>query len=385
MQKMKIKSTILSSEEKGTLKWFLTLFYLIMVVYDVFYYFIYPKFITNTSVGLPSKFGYFVYLIMIALIPVAIYLSKKDKHFLVKYLVVLTYLVLSICNDVSYYINSSLEYKSGNIAEMFVILFSPIFVSKRFFYVVSIGEISRYLLTGAILQSYEAFFPILLTLVFSLIALIFLYRFQSYVNAVKTSYDEQLEGMVKGVIAALELKDPYTRGHSERVASYALTLAKEVKQFTNEELKAFNYACLLHDIGKVNIPDQILMKPSKLTNEEFEVIKTHPVVGAEAVKNIEGLKGNISVIRSHHERWDGNGYPDNLKGENIPFLARIVAIADAFDAMTSSRSYRSALPAEEAYKRIIEGQGTQFDPNLVEVFKKVFPTWKKTQNSIMHK
>lgn len=373
---MKIKSTILSSEEKGTLKWFLTLFYLIMIVYDLFYYIIYPKFITGTAPGLPSKFGYVVYFIMFMLIPIAIYLSKKDKLYLVKYLVVIAYMILSICNDLSYYLISEAEYKSGNIAEMIVVLFSPIFVSTRFFYIVSIGALVRYLLTGAILQTTEVFFPMLITALFSIIALIFLFRFKSYVNAVKTSYDEQLEGMVKGVIAALELKDPYTRGHSERVASYALSLAKEVKQFTNEELVAFNYACLLHDIGKVNIPDQILMKPSKLTNEEFEIIKTHPVVGAEAVKNIEGLKGNICVIRSHHERWDGKGYPDNLQGENIPLLARIVAIADAFDAMTSSRSYRNALPAEEAYKRIIEGKGTQFDPNLVEEFKKVFPSWE---------
>ncbi|MFD1779008.1 HD-GYP domain-containing protein [Fredinandcohnia salidurans] len=377
MQKMKSKSTILSSEEKGTLKWFLGLFYLIMIVYDLFYYIIYPKFVTGTSPGLPSKFGYVVYIIMFLLIPVAIYLSKKDKLYLTKYVVVITYMVLSILNDVSFYLNSSYEYKSGNLAEMFIVLFSPIFVSKRFYYVVTIGEFIRYLIIGGILRTSDAFFPLILTAVFSVIALIFLFRFQSYVQAVKTSYNEQLEGMVKGVIAALELKDPYTRGHSERVASYALSLAKEVKEFTNEELMAFNYACLLHDIGKVNIPDQILMKPSKLTKEEFEVIKTHPVVGAEAVKNIEGLKGNISVIRSHHERWDGKGYPDNLQGENIPYLARIVAIADAFDAMTSSRSYRSALPAEEAYKRIIEGQGTQFDPNLVETFKEVFPTWEK--------
>lgn len=375
---MKSKSRILSSEEKGTLKWFLGLFYLIMIVYDLFYYFIYPKFVLGTSPGLPSKFGYVVYFIMILLIPIAIYLSKKDKHRIVKYLVIITYMILSTCNDISIYISNNLdEYRSGNIAEMIIVLFSPIFVNKRFYSVVSICAITRYLLTGAILRANDAFLPLLITIVFSIIALIFLFRFQSYVQAVKTSYDEQLEGMVKGVIAALELKDPYTRGHSERVASYASSLAKEVTQFSNEELMAFNYACLLHDIGKVNIPDQILMKPSKLTNEEYEVIKTHPVVGAEAVKNIEGLQGNISVIRSHHERWDGKGYPDNLQGEDIPYLARIVAIADAFDAMTSSRSYRSALPAEEAYKRIIEGKGTQFDPNLVESFKKVFLSWEK--------
>ena len=99
-----------------------------------------------------------------------------------------------------------------------------------------------------------------------------------------------LEGIVKGVIATLELKDPYTRGHSERVASYAFISCTKIGKFSQEELKSFNYACLFHDIGKVNIPDQILMKPAKLTKEEFDIIKTHPVVGAEAIKNVEGIK-----------------------------------------------------------------------------------------------
>ena len=121
-------------------------------------------------------------------------------------------------------------------------------------------------------------------------------------------------------------------------------------KFSKEEQKSFYYACLLHDIGKVNIPDQILMKPGKLTKEEFEIIKSHPVVGEEAVKNVEGIRDSICVIRSHHERWDGKGYPDQLEGEEIPLLARVSAIADAFDAMTSSRSYREAMPVEEAYR-----------------------------------
>jgi HD-GYP domain-containing protein (c-di-GMP phosphodiesterase class II) len=152
-------------------------------------------------------------------------------------------------------------------------------------------------------------------------------------------------------------------------------LAKKASNLTYEELKSFNYACLLHDIGKINIPDQILMKPSKLTKEEFEIIKSHPIVGAEAIKNVDGLGENICVIRSHHERWDGSGYPDRFKGEEIPFLARVTAIADAFDAMTSSRSYRAAMPVDKAYQHILEAAGTQFDPNLVEEFKVIFPKW----------
>lgn len=202
-----------------------------------------------------------------------------------------------------------------------------------------------------------------------------LVRFLGYVRAISNSYDNQLEGIVKGVIATLELKDPYTRGHSERVAMYALILAQQIGELSKEEQKSFYHACLLHDIGKVHIPDSILMKPGKLSFEEFEIIKSHPEVGAEAVKDVDGIKASLCVIRSHHERWDGKGYPDQLKGEQIPLLARVTAIADAFDAMTSSRSYRAALPVDEAYNRIIIGAGSQFDPVLVEEFKKVYPTW----------
>ena len=131
----------------------------------------------------------------------------------------------------------------------------------------------------------------------------------------------------------------------------------------------------MHDIGKVNIPDTILTKSGKLTDEEYEIVKTHPVVGAKAIEDVEGIADNIAVVYHHHERWDGKGYPDGLVGEETPLVARITAIADAFDAMTSTRSYRPALPFEEAYKRILDGKGSQFDPELVEVFKQVYPDW----------
>lgn len=209
----------------------------------------------------------------------------------------------------------------------------------------------------------------------AIIAYILLHRFLSYVKVLKTSYDEQLAGIVKGVIATLELKDPYTRGHSERVAEYALNLAKASGKLKESDLDHFYYACLLHDIGKVNIPDTILTKYGKLTDEEYEIVKTHPVVGAKAIEDVDGIADNIAVVYHHHERWDGMGYPDGLVGEKTPLVARITSIADAFDAMTSTRSYRPALPLEEAYKRILDGSGSQFDPELVEVFKKVYPDW----------
>ncbi|EJR72174.1 hypothetical protein IK7_06000 [Bacillus cereus VD156] len=142
-------------------------------------------------------------------------------------------------------------------------------------------------------------------------------------------------------------------------------------------MKKFHFICLLHDIGKIGIPDEVLNKASSLTEEEYNIIKAHPQLGLEVFKNISLIKGSEAIILSHHERWDGNGYPQKLRGNQIPLCARIVAIADAFDAMTSSRAYRSALSPKEAYRRIIEGSGTQFDPAIVNVFKKVFPLWEK--------
>ncbi|MDR4887947.1 HD-GYP domain-containing protein [Fredinandcohnia sp. QZ13] len=374
MQKMNKKSVFLY-EEKRTVTWFSTLFFIILIGYDIFFYYIYPSYVPGMPSGFPSLFSYVMYIFLLLLLPILFINNRKNKQYLTKYYFFFTYTTLSFIGELIAYWDKPELFSSGNAVEVFLVLFSPIFVNKRFYWTVVIGLIFKYLLLGGILANTLVAFPIVLTTVLAIIAYIILNRFQSYITALSTSYDQQMEGIVKGVIAALELKDPYTRGHSERVAKYAMVLAKELGVFANDELKSFNYACLLHDIGKVNIPDSILMKPAKLTNEEYEVIKTHPVVGEEAVKNVEGLGSSLSIIRSHHERWDGKGYPDQLKCEDIPLNARVVAIADAFDAMTSSRSYRGALPVEEAYNRIVQGQGTQFDPNLVELFKKVYPQW----------
>ncbi|MCM3585504.1 HD-GYP domain-containing protein [Mesobacillus maritimus] len=369
----------LMHEEQRALKWFLIMFYLISVVYDLFYYVIFKKYVYNLEPGLPG-FGYVYYVLLFALLPLLYLLSKKGKVTSIKYIFIFLFLLLSTINDAVYYLGKNLsdtQIGTGNVVEVFVILFTPMFVNRRFFHFVFLGMVLKYLVIWGLLQSNTVLLPLILYLFVSGIAYVLLKRFQSYLQAFKTSYDEQLRGIVKGVIATIELKDPYTRGHSERVAQYARSLAVATGNYNEDELNSFHYACLLHDIGKVNIPDQILMKPGRLTSEEFEVIKTHPVVGVEAVKKVQGLDQSLDVIKSHHERWDGKGYPDQLKEEEISQLARIVSIADAFDAMTSSRSYRSALPVDEAYKRIIEGKGTQFDPSLVELFQKVYPQWVK--------
>jgi putative nucleotidyltransferase with HDIG domain len=363
--------------EKRTMKWFLALFYIISISFDLFSDYIIPKFVPKLNDTSPNEMGYRIYLFLFGLIPVATYLYKQKKQHSIKYVYFISYTLLTLINDSISYINSSAPYKSGNIVEMFWLLLCPIFVNKRFVKLVSLGLILKYTIVGLIIQSPNVVNAILLIGLLSVLSFIILNRFQSYVDAVKTSYDQQLIGIVKGVIATLELKDPYTRGHSERVASYALILAKELGFFNEEELKSFNYACLLHDIGKINIPDHILMKPTSLTKEEYEIIKSHTIVGAEAVSKVVGFSNTIDVIQYHHERWDGKGYPNGLKGEEIPYLARITSIADAFDAMTSSRSYRAALSVEEAYKRILEGRGTQFDPKLVDSFVKVYTSWKE--------
>jgi putative nucleotidyltransferase with HDIG domain len=367
----KINETLLIDEEQRALKWFLTLFYFIYIFYEVFYHFFYK----NIDSNLPRDINFLTYIGLIFLLPLPWILRRRGKVHLVKYIFVIGYLIISIFNEILIYSKGNLEYQSGNAVELLIVLFTPFFVNTRFFWVVTSALISKYLFFGVLLESELILAPVTFLVILSGMAFILLKRFQSYVRSVKNSFEYQLEGIVKGVIATIELKDPYTRGHSERVAYYANSLATKTGVFTEEELSAFNYACLLHDIGKVNIPDSILMKPGKLSKEEFDVIKTHPTVGAEAIIKVRGLEDSIDVIKSHHERWDGKGYPEQLKGDKIPYLARIVSIADAFDAMTSSRSYRAAMPVEEAYKRILEGKGTQFDPNLVEMFIDVFPDW----------
>lgn len=373
-----MKNTSLLHEEKKATVLFMSMFYIVFFLYDIIYYNLFP-FLPWMADVVPDGIWYFLsfikHFVIICLIPITFYLFKKGKPDKVKYIVVITYLVSNLITDIYYYFGSSESYSSGNLVELVIILFSPIFINKRFFYLVTVGLVLKYLLVGVFIQDPVIFFPVAIVIILAGIAYILLHRILNYVKALTISYDEQLAGMVKGVIATLELKDPYTRGHSERVAEYAMSLAKATGEVKESELPHFYYACLLHDIGKVNIPDTILAKYGKLTDEEYEVIKTHPVVGAKAVEDVEGIADHIAVVYHHHERWDGKGYPDGLVGEETPVIARITALADAFDAMTSTRSYRPALPFEEAYKRIVEGKGSQFDPKLVEIFKQVYPDW----------
>ncbi|PYI52588.1 HD-GYP domain-containing protein [Paenibacillus flagellatus] len=176
-----------------------------------------------------------------------------------------------------------------------------------------------------------------------------------------------LSPSVRALILATETKDPYTAGHNFRVTMYALRLAEEL-QLAPELLRALAQGAIVHDVGKINVPDAILNKPGRLTDEERKVIEQHPVKGYELCRSLGFMKEELDIIRSHHERWNGTGYPDRLQGERIPLLARIVAVADVYDALTSNRSYRQARTHAEAIAFLNDQKGAHFDPACVDAW-----------------
>ena len=165
----------------------------------------------------------------------------------------------------------------------------------------------------------------------------------------------------------VEAKDPYTRGHSDRVSSYSVLLGKYLN-LPDEDLKQLKIGGLFHDIGKIGIPDSILLKEAKLTDDEYSEIKNHPSIGAHILCNAEAFQNIIPIVKHHHEKFDGTGYPGKLQGNDIPYLARIAAVADTFDAMTSRRTYRDSLPLDVVKAEIERCSGTQFDPQIANVF-----------------
>ena len=170
------------------------------------------------------------------------------------------------------------------------------------------------------------------------------------------AYDET----VKGLVAAIEAKDPYTRGHAQRVSQLS-EMSARAYGLSEERCRAIRYSALMHDVGKLGVWNKVLKKPGKLTPEEFEHMKDHPVLGVEIVSEIDLLQEAIDGVRHHHERMDGQGYPDGLKGEDIPLFARLIMVCDAFDSMTSTRVYRVAKTIEEAFAELRRCAGTQFD------------------------
>lgn len=176
--------------------------------------------------------------------------------------------------------------------------------------------------------------------------------------------------VMKTLAGTIDAKDKYTNGHSVRVAEYSKMIAARMN-LSEQEQEDIYYIGLLHDIGKIGIPDEIINKTSKLTEEEYAVIKTHPVIGSEILEKMSELPVIAIGARWHHERYDGKGYPDGLVGENIPLVARIIGVADAYDAMSSKRSYRQVLPQDYIRNELQNGAGFQFDPKIARVMLQI--------------
>jgi len=182
--------------------------------------------------------------------------------------------------------------------------------------------------------------------------------------------------------AALDVRDAETKGHSERVVAYSLRLGRQLK-LSEKEMIALEQGALLHDIGKIGVPDAILLKPGKLTPQEWEKMRMHTIIGVKIIKDIDFLQGAIPVVGQHHEHWDGSGYSNGLKGEEIALNARIFAVADTIDAMTSDRPYRKALPLEVVEKELRKYCGTQFDPMVVDAFLQIpYEEWTQIKQQI---
>ena len=196
---------------------------------------------------------------------------------------------------------------------------------------------------------------------------------------VKTKENEGLSlRIVQALAAAIDAKDAYTNGHSGRVADYAVRIAAHFGYSIRAQQEIY-MAGLLHDVGKIGVPDEIINKPGKLTAEEYEIIKTHPAIGDRILKTIRERPELAVAARWHHERYNGTGYPDGLAGNAIPEIARIIAVADAYDAMTSRRSYRDILPAEEVRSELEKGKGTQFDPAFADIMLSIMDEESKGQ------
>jgi HD-GYP domain-containing protein (c-di-GMP phosphodiesterase class II) len=193
---------------------------------------------------------------------------------------------------------------------------------------------------------------------------------------IKKNFFETVEALAE----AIEKKDHYTGGHTKRVVYYAMCISKYL-QVSSEELEKIRLGAILHDVGKIGIEDKILKKNAPLDPEEWKVMQTHPELGYDIMRRVEGLRDVIGGMRYHHERWDGRGYPLGLKGEEIPLMARIISVADTYDAMVSTRPYRKGIEPKVAFDEILRHRGSQFDPLVVEAFIEAFEKEKMGKGS----
>jgi putative nucleotidyltransferase with HDIG domain len=207
--------------------------------------------------------------------------------------------------------------------------------------------------------------------------------FNTMMQSVKAAEEERLSayvGTIRALALALDARDPYTAGHSERVSALSLAIGR-CMWLDDTQLEVLRLGALLHDIGKIGISDQVLMKPGPLTGEEYEIIKQHPVVGARILRSVPFLEAHIPIVELHHERPDGKGYPHGLRGTEIPLVASIVHVADAFDAITSARAYRPARAASEGLRELWRCAGAQFDAEVVHALAKALPDIDRSRSA----
>jgi HD-GYP domain-containing protein (c-di-GMP phosphodiesterase class II) len=178
---------------------------------------------------------------------------------------------------------------------------------------------------------------------------------------------ETFYGVSMALAEALEKRDYYTGGHTNRVSSYCMAIGSQLN-LGEKEMESLWLASILHDVGKIGVEDRVLQKPGQLDTEEFALMSRHSEYGSEILSHIKSHRAVIPGVRGHHEKYDGNGYPDQLKGSQIPLVARIISVADAFDAMTSDRPYRKALSHKQAFAELVRCKESQFDPDVVDAF-----------------
>lgn len=265
----------------------------------------------------------------------------------------------------------------GHVIFYIIPIYAVLFRARIYFVFSFFCSVIGYI-TVLLLQPFISFYPLFeLVQLFVFTTYTVILYYVSTVSAKQEKLNSMYTKTMEALVLAIEAKDDYTRGHSTRVSEYSMILGTTLKNNGFQvDLEILRISSLLHDIGKVNIPIEILQKKGKLTKEEYEEIKKHPAFGAEIAISLEFPEEITKPILSHHERKDGNGYPLGLKGEEIPLLARIISIADTFDALTTNRSYRNAYSIQEAKEIIIENSGTQFDDELIPYFIECFPTLK---------
>ena len=223
-------------------------------------------------------------------------------------------------------------------------------------YVIKVGDLGKYSRVGVLIFG--------ISMVITCINEMVQKQVQSAENAKAELISAEI---IQTLVTAIDAKDIYTKGHSTRVAEYSVILAKRLG-WDEERIDSVRYKALLHDVGKIGIPDRVLNKADRLSDEEFEIIKSHTIIGSDILQGVSSLSEMYVVARNHHERYDGKGYPDKKSGEDIPEEARLVGIVDAYDAMSSDRAYRKALSGDTIREELNRGRGTQFDPHMTDVF-----------------